>query len=328
MKLLTRFHLVSVLLLACCLGGCAEVLNHRTLKLAHGLEVTHPVHIAMEFMAKKVEEKSGGKLRMDIYPGEQLGSERQLLESLQIGSIGMTKVSSAVLEQFDPNIRVLGLPYIFKDRDHHFRVLDGEVGQELLLGTQKYWLRGLCYYDAGSRSFYSRNRRIDKPEDLSGMRIRVQQSQTAMAMIDALGAKPEPIAWGELYTSLQQGRVDGAENNAPSFLSSRHYEVCKYYSLNEHTAVPDVLIMSTHVWNRLSAQEQAWLMEAVNESLVFQRELWAEKEAEALKAVEAAGVEIIRPDKQPFMDRVAGMFEDYRDETEMYDLIKRIQAVD
>ena len=327
MKLLTGFRLVYVLLLICCLSGCAEVLDHRTLKLAHGLETTHPVHIAMEFMGEKLKEKSDGKLQLEIYPGEQLGSERQLLESLQIGSIGMTKVSSAVLEQFDPNIRVLGLPYIFKGRDHHFRVLDGEVGQELLLGAQKYWLRGLCYYDAGSRSFYSRNRRIDKPEDLAGMRIRVQQSQTAMAMIQALGAKPEPIAWGELYTSLQQGRVDGAENNAPSFLSSRHYEVCKYYSLNEHTAVPDVLIMSTHVWNRLSEQEQTWLMEAVNESLAFQRELWAEKEAEALKTVEAAGVEIIRPDKQPFMDKVAGTFEDYRDEPVMYDLIKRIQAV-
>lgn len=310
------------------LASCGEVLNYRSVKLAHGLEVTHPVHIAMEFMAKKVAEKSGGKLRLDIYPGEQLGSERQLLELLQIGSIGMTKVSSAVLEQFDPNIRVLGLPFIFKNRDHHFRVLDSEVGQGLLLGSQKYWLRGLCFYDAGSRSFYTRDRRIEKPADLEGMRIRVQLSQTAMAMVTDLGAKPEPIAWGELYTSLQQGRVDGAENNAPSFLSSRHYEVCKYYSLDEHTAVPDVLIMSTHVWNRLSAQEQEWLMDAVRESLAFQRELWAEKEAEALKIVEAAGVEIIRPDKQPFMDKVLGMYDAYKDDSVMYDLIQQIRAID
>lgn len=326
MNLFTRTS-CACLMVVLLFGGCAEVLNYKTLKLAHGLDVQHPVHKAMEFMAEKVVEKSGGKLRMEIYPGEQLGTERQLLELLQVGSIGMTKVSSAVLEQFDPNTRVLGLPYIFRSRQHHFDVLDGDVGQDLLLGAQKYWLRGLCYYDAGSRSFYTREKKVEKPEDLAGLKIRVQQSQTAMSMVSTYGAKPEPIAWGELYTSLQQGRVDGAENNPPSFRSSRHYEVCKFYSLNEHTAVPDVLIMSTHVWNRLSEQEQSWLMDAVKESVVFQRKLWADTEAGDLKFLESQGVEIIRPEKQPFMDDISGMYDDFADDKVIYDLIQRIQAV-
>lgn len=307
--------------------GCADISETTSLKLAHGLDVNHPVHKAMEYMAKRVAEKSDGKFEIEIYPSQQLGTERQCLELLQIGSLGMTKVSAAVMENFAPNIQVFSLPYIFRDRQHNYDVLDGEIGKDLLIQSEKYWLRGLTYFDAGYRSFYSKTP-IRTPADLKNKKIRVQESITAMNLVRSLGAAPTPISWGELYTALQQGVVDGAENNSPSFYTSRHYEVCKYYTLNEHTAVPDILVIGTVAWNRLSEQEQKWLQEAADEAKIYERKLWQEAEEEALKAVVAAGVEIIRPDKSLFAAETKSIFEAYKDKPEQYKLIQAIQAVE
>ena len=289
--------------------------------------MSHPVHKAMEVMATELEKNSEGKLKLDIYPNQQLGSERQCLELLQIGSLGMTKVSAAVMENFSPDMKVFGLPFLFRSRAHTFNVLDGKIGKQLLDGGQKYWLKGLGYYDSGSRSFYTKEKPVQTPADLEGLKIRVMESVTAMNMVSKLGGSPTPISWGELYTSLQQGVVDGAENNPPSFYLSRHYEVCKYYSLDEHTTIPDVLIVSTHLWKTLSAQEQKWLQDAVDTSVIFQRELWAISEQEALDAVIKAGVKVTRPDKTPFMDKVSSIYEEYVDDETVYSLIKEIQQV-
>lgn len=307
---------------------CKEGATTTYLKLGHGLNVDHPVHKGMVFMAERVKEKSAGQLEVEIYPSQQLGSERQCLELLQIGSLAMTKVSAAVYENFAPESKVMSLPYIFKDRKHVYRVLDGPLGKEMLLQGEDFWLRGLAYFDAGQRSFYTKDRPVRQPQDLEGLKIRVQESVTAMNLVRSLGGAPTPISWGELYTALQQGVVDGAENNPPSFYTSRHYEVCKFYSLNEHTAVPDLLIIGTVAWNRLSTQEQKWLQEAADEAVVFQRKLWQEAEAEALRAVEKAGVEIIRPDKTLFADKTKQMLENFRSDTVIYDLIQKIQAVE
>ncbi|WP_338039209.1 TRAP transporter substrate-binding protein [Maribacter litopenaei] len=244
---------------------------------------------------------------------------------MQIGSLDMTKVSVGVLENFAPKMKVLGLPFLFRDREHSFTVLDGPIGKMLLNDGEKYWLKGLGYYDAGSRSFYTMNKPILKPSDLEGEKIRVMESATAVNMVKALGGSPTPISWGELYTSLQQGVVDGAENNPPSFYLSRHYEVCKYYTLDEHTVLPDALLIGTYAWNKLSDEEQEWLNASVEKSIKYQRKLWAEAEAEALREVEKAGVEIIRPDKAPFVEKVEAIFESYKDDEEIYPLIKRIQ---
>tara|TARA_R110002049_G_scaffold53516_4_gene149638 strand:- start:50288 stop:51205 length:918 start_codon:yes stop_codon:yes gene_type:complete len=297
----------------------------KTLRLGHGLDVSHSVHKAMVKMGEDLLQRSGGKLKLEIYPSQQLGTERECLELLQIGSLDMTKVSVGVLENFAPKMTVLGLPFLFRDRQHSFDVLDGPIGEELLNDGNKYWLKGLGYYDAGSRSFYTMNKPIHTPDDLKGQKIRVMESATAVRMVQELGGSPTPISWGELYTSLQQGVVDGAENNPPSFYLSRHYEVCKYYSLDEHTVLPDVLLMGTYVWDKLSEQEQKWLTESVTESVKYQRVLWAEAEAEALREVEKAGVEIIRPDKTLFADKVADILESYKGDNEIYPLIKQIQ---
>lgn len=323
-KILIKAFSVSLLLLF--LLGCKGVSDNKVLKLAHGLDPTHPVHKGMEFMAEKLAEKSGGKLTIDIYPSGQLGSEQQCVELLQIGSLAITKVSAAVMESFTRKFKALGLPYVFESKEHSFKVFDGEIGQELLLGTEEFWIRGLCFYDAGFRSFYTIDKPINTPEDLNGLKIRVMKSQTAMEMVKSLGGSPTPISWGELYTALQSGVVDGAENNPPSLYTSHHYEVCKHYSLDEHTCVPDVLIISSKVWNTLSEQEQKWLQEAADESVPVQRKFWAESVEESLRVVQENGVTIHRPDKSQFAEKVQDLLAGYKDD-EIGELIRRIQAV-
>ncbi len=323
MRKLTFLALIGLLV-----SSCGSSSKQKALKLAHGLDPSHPVHKGMVFMADKLDEKSGGKLTMSIYPSGQLGSEQQCVELLQIGSLAITKVSAAVLESFTNNFQVLGLPYVFRSKEHSFNVLDGEIGQGLLVSTEKYKIRGLCFYDAGARSFYTIDTPIESPDDLSGLKIRVMKSQTAMNMVKAMGGSPTPISYGELYTALQSGVVDGAENNPPSFYTSRHYEVYKQYILDEHTRVPDVMVISTVVWNRLSQQEQQWLQEAANESVIAQREYWAKSEKESLRIVQEAGVTISYPDKEPFAAKVQDMLNSYKSEPELFKLIKQIQGTE
>ncbi|WP_339628654.1 TRAP transporter substrate-binding protein [uncultured Maribacter sp.] len=317
--------ILSIFILALTFFGCKIENKSKTIRLGHGLDVSHSVHKAMVKMGEDLFERSGGKLKLEIYPSQQLGTERECLELLQIGSLDMTKVSVGVLENFAPKMKVLGFPFLFRDRQHSFDVLDGPIGKMLLNDGEKYWLKGLGYYDAGSRSFYTMNKPIEKPSDLEGEKIRVMESVTAVNMVKALGGSPTPISWGELYTSLQQGVVDGAENNPPSFYLSRHYEVCKYYTLDEHTVLPDVLLIGTYVWDKLNEQEQNWLNESVEESVKYQRILWAEAEEEALREVQKAGVKIFRPDKSLFAEKVQGIYEGYKGDPEIYPLIKKIQ---
>ncbi|UCF66006.1 MAG: TRAP transporter substrate-binding protein [bacterium] len=323
---ITLYRILTPLFAFFFIIGCQDNQSVRILKLAHVLDINHPVHKGMVYMAKKVSETSSGKMRVDIYPGGQLGAERDLIELLQIGSLAMTKVSTAPLEAFVPEMKIFGIPYVFRDDEHRWRVLNGEIGKKLLLSGEKYFLRGMCYYDAGSRSFYTKDKPIRSPSELRGLKIRVMKSITSVEMVQSLGGSATPIPWGELYTALQQGVVDGAENNPPSFYLSRHYEVCKYYSLDEHTSVPDILLMSTVVWNSLSAQEQEWLQTAVDQSVEYQKILWKESSDEALREVQKAGVEIIHPDKTPFRASVREMHESYRG-TSIYDLIKEIENI-
>ena len=305
-------------------NSCSQNKTPTTIKLAHSLDVSHPVHKAMVYMANRVKEKSDGKMIVDIYPGGQLGNERELIELLQIGSLAMTKVSTAPLEGFIPDMKIFGMPYLFENDDHRWSILNGEIGKGLLQSGEPYFLKGMCYYDAGSRSFYTKDKPIDNPSDLEGLKIRVQKSQTSINMVKSLGGAATPIPWGELYTSLQQGVVDGAENNPPSFYLSKHYEVCKFLSLDEHTSIPDVLIMSTFIWNSLTTVEKDWLQSSINESVEHQRDLWKIATQTALKNIQDAGVKILYPDKNLFQESVQSMYENYRDES-FYRLIKTIK---
>ena len=319
--------IVGLTTAALLMSSCQQDTRVRTIKLAHALDASHPVHKALVYMSERFEEKSGGKYRIDIYSGGQLGTEREYVELLQIGSLGMTKVSCSVVEGFVKKFNVFSLPYLFRDDEHRFKVLNSEIGRQLFLEGEKYWICGLCYLDAGSRSFYSIKKPINSPADLQGLKVRTQESTTSMRMIQVMGGSATPIAWGELYTALQQGIVDAAENNPPSFYLSHHYEVSKYYSLDEHTSVPDILLISTVVWNSLPPQAQEWLQSAADEAAVYQRELWRIATQEALDEVQKAGVIVSYPDKKVFQDKVKDIYEDYRNEPEIYELIQKIRAV-
>lgn len=308
------------------LTGCGEETEIKEIKLGHGLDVSHPVHKAMEYMSQRLLEKSNGTMVLDIYPNNQLGSERECLELLQIGSLGMTKVSTGVLENFVPSYQVFGLPFLFRDRDHRFEVLEGEIGEEFLDKSIDKRLKGLTFYDAGSRSFYSK-KLIETPEDLKGLKLRVMESNTAINMVQNLGGSPTPIAWGELYTALQQGIVDGAENNLPSFYLSRHYEVCKYFVVDEHTALPDVLVISTLIWNKFSPQEQKWVKEAAEESAEYQKGIWRDAELEALEEMKKEGVIVTIPDKDLFRSKVQPMYDEFLKDPEMKKVIEAVQAI-
>lgn len=321
-----KFKLLFFLGILLLYGGCQSDSSVKIIKMGHAQVTNHPVHEAMVFLAQSLEKKSGGRIKVKVYPNQQLGTERELLELLQIGSVGMTKVSAASLEAFSPQISVLGLPFLFRDDEHIQKVLNGDIGTEILLSSEKFWLRGLCFYDAGKRSFYSKTKSIETPADLAGLKIRVQESKMAINMIRGMGGSPTPVSYGELYTALQQGIVDAAENNPPSFYNSRHYEVCKFYSIDEHTAIPDVVLVSTKVWDNLSPEEQKWLQEAADESAVYQTKLWKASVEESMREIQKAGVVITYPDRTPFMNGVESVYElTKKEQPQLADLIQRIQ---
>jgi len=324
--LLIRSPLLA-LAIAVAAVGCGPKSDVVSLKMAHGLDISHPVHKAMLFLAERAYLKSDSTLTIDVYPSEQLGNEKECIEQLQLGGLAMTKVSSSPLESFVPEMKVLALPYLFRDAEHKWKVFNGPIGRQLLAAGEKVGLKGVVFYDAGARSFYTTSVPILHPDDLKGLKIRTQQSPMAIGMIDALGGSATPISWGELYTSLQQGVVDGAENNPPSVYTSNHYEVCKHYSLDEHTMVPDVILISTIVWNRLSPKHQTVLTEAAEESVPYQIELWAEFVQESMDKMQAAGMKVYTPDKKPFQERAKSLWAQF-DNTPVGDLAAKIQEVE
>ena len=311
-KLVKLASLVALGLVTALGAGCRGQAEPQTIKLAHGLPESHPVHQAMVFFANDLRQRSQGRLLVDVYPSEQLGTERECLELVQLGALSMTKVSASVLESFVPEYAVLSLPYLFRDETHRIAVFESRVGARLLESGRAQGLLGLTYYDAGSRSFYTKDRPVLRPDDLQGLKIRTQESQLAMNTVRSLGGAATPIAWGELYTALQQGVVDGAENNPPSFYLSRHYEVCRYYCLDEHTATPDVLLIGMTTWSQLSTEERAQVQASAKASAILQRQLWKEATEEALAAVRASGVEVLTVDKAPFAEAVESLYQNYR----------------
>lgn len=322
-----KYRILLLALLFIGFTSCKKEGGAKVLYLAHGLPQSHPVHKGIMAFQSALEEKSGGTLKIKIFPDAQLGSEREVLELLQIGSVAATKVSAATMSNFVPEYHILGIPYLFRDQDHKFKVLEGAIGKSILQKGSKFWLRGLCYYDAGSRSFYTSNKAIRTPEDLAGLKIRTMNNQMAINMVNSMGGSATPLAYSELYTAIQQGVVDGAENNAPSFVSSNHYEISKYYTLDEHSAVPDVLVISTKFWDGLNAEQQNWVQEAANESAQAQKVFWKESVDESMSVAKKAGVEVIIPEKSLFAEKSKSVLENFvKKYPEMEEIVKNIKA--
>lgn len=311
------------------LGGissCGELSNQKVVYLAHTLPTSHPVHQGMEVFAEKVKEESGGELSVKIFPDGQLGTEREVLELLQIGSIAMTKVSAAAMANFAPEYKVMGVPYLFRDKEHLFDILEGNIGKSILEAGSDYLLRGLCFYDAGSRSFYTKDKHIKTPADLEGLKIRVMNHQMSVDMVNQMGGSATPMAYGELYTALQQGVVDGAENNPPSFVTSGHFEVCKFYTLDEHSSIPDVLVIGTKYWKTLTSEEQSWMNAAAKVSANAQKVFWKNNVDECMLKLKAANVEIFKPEKSLFAEKSKLVIEKFKSDPKMKTLVEAIQA--
>ncbi|WP_076542282.1 TRAP transporter substrate-binding protein [Shewanella sp. UCD-KL21] len=327
MKLFPMVHMLLFIVATVVLSSCADKQTHKvSIRFSHGLDMQHPVHKSVVYMNEVLNDVSSGEMSLVIYPSGQLGSEREVLELLQIGSLGMTKVSASSLEAFVPQMEIFSLPYLFTDHEHFWQTLNSEIGQTLLDEGVAYRIKGLGYFDAGSRSFYTTEDKVITPEHLEGLKIRVMNSESAVDMVNTMGAAATPVSWGELYTALQQGIVEGAENNPPSFYYSKHYEVSQYYLLDEHTSIPDVVVIGTHMWNSLSKQQQYWLNQAMEQASIYQKGLWAESTAMSLQKVKEAGVEVITADKSHFQKSVAPIYEQLKG-TALEPLVASIKAL-
>ncbi|ENA9759553.1 TRAP transporter substrate-binding protein [Salmonella enterica subsp. enterica] len=308
----TRSFTTSAVLLAGCLLLAFPALAKTTLKLSHNQDKSHAVHKAMSYLADKAKVYSDGELNIRIYPNATLGNERESLELMNSGALQMVKVNAASLESFAPEYSVFSLPFLFRDRDHYYNVLKSDLGKRILASSESKGFVGLTWYDGGARSFYA-SKPITQPDDLAGMKIRVQQSPSAIAMVKALGGVPTPMAQGELYTAIQQGVVDGGENNPVVYADMRHAEVAKFYSRDEHTMVPDVLVISTKVLNKLSDKERKALYKAADESMQQMKDvIWPAAEKEAYESMKAMNATVVDIDKSAFKQRVKPLFDEFR----------------
>ncbi|WP_269433389.1 TRAP transporter substrate-binding protein [Limnochorda pilosa] len=283
------------------------------LRAADNQPPDYPTVQGLVFMANYLEAASGGRIRMEVYPGGQLGDERSTIEQVQLGVIDIVRTSTSPVGEFYAPMGVYSLPYIFRNETHMWKVVQGPIGRQLLDGLKGSGLVGLAYYDSGSRSFYTNKKPIRDVADLEGLRIRTQQSRVVLDMMEALGARPVPMAYEEVYSALQTGAIDGAENNFPSYgpRGVRHYEVAPYFSLDQHARVPEIVMISLQTWNRLSREDQDLIREAALASVPVQAALWRDLVAESRRAVEAAGSEIIDVNVEEFQAAMGPLYEKY-----------------
>ncbi|MDJ0684446.1 MAG: TRAP transporter substrate-binding protein [Alphaproteobacteria bacterium] len=289
----------------------------------------YPTVEAVEYMGELLSSWTNGRIAVQMFPGRQLGEERDTIEQTIAGVIDINRVNLAPLNGIVPETAIPALPFIFRSTDHMRTVMDGEIGSEILVSMEEHGLVGLAYYDSGARSFYNSVRPITSPADMQGLRIRVQNSDLFVATMEALGANATPMEFGQVYEALANGVIDGAENNWPSYESTRHFEVANHYTLNQHSLSPEVLVMSKASWDKLSAADQRLVVRAATLSVPYMRELWDARVEASRAVVEANGNEIITEvDKQPFIDAMAPVYERFAGTPELSALVERIQAVE
>lgn len=287
----------------------------------------HPAVQGAYRFAQLVEERSEGRIRIIVYENAQLGDETSVIEQLKYGGIDFARVSVMTMGEFLPRLNVLQLPYLYEDAGHMWRVLDGEIGDELMQDFEACGMKALSWYDAGSRNFYTVEKPIEKLEDMAGMRIRVAESELMECMVRALGAQPVSMVYSEVYSALETGTIDGAENNWPSYESAGHYKAAGYMTMDEHNRIPEVQLAAASTWEKLSEQDRALLEQCARESAEYQRTLWKQKEEEARRICENAGCVVTELDdreKKRFRNAMATVYEDFVEE--YGDLVERILA--
>lgn len=286
----------------------------------------YPTTGAARYFAELVQERSGGRIRINVESGGRLGDEESVISQLAYGGIDFARVSIASVSQDIPDLKILMLPYLYKDEAHMWKVLDGEIGDQFLRRFEGSGMKALGWYDAGARSFYTSGRPIRTPEDMKNLKIRVQGSDIMEELVRALGAEPVQAAYSEVHEMLELQEIDGAENNLASYMAEEHYLQAKYYTLDEHSRIPEVQMISEATWKQLSAEDQQLIAQCAKESAEYERSMWKEYEERALDTVKAAGCQIIRlseDERKAFEEKTAGIYKTYFSDQE--ELIRQIQ---
>jgi tripartite ATP-independent transporter DctP family solute receptor len=316
------------LLAGTCIAGAAAACE-TTLRSSDTHPDGYPTVEAVKHFGELLEERTDGRLCVEVFHSAQLGEEKDTIEQTRFGVIDMNRISMGPFNNLIPETAIVSLPYIFRDTDHMHAVMDGEIGDQILAAFEAHDLIGLAYYDGGSRSFYNNEKPITSIEDMAGMKFRVMQSDVFVDMVNALGANATPMPYGEVYSAIETGVIEGAENNFPSYESSGHYEVAKHLTLDEHLIVPEVLVMSKATWDKLTPEDQEIVRQAARDSVPFMREQWEAREQASEAKVREAGVEIVTEiDKTPFIEAMVPVYEKYVTTPELQELVERIQAVE
>ncbi|TWH19918.1 TRAP transporter substrate-binding protein [Prauserella rugosa] len=311
--------------LAACGGAQAEEESgavHWRLAESHASD--YPTSRTDQWFADQVRERTDGRVQIDVYTDAQLGEERDVLEQVQLGSVEVNRANANLLGEFVPSWKAFGLPYLFDDEEHMWNFLNGPGGKQKLAELGQMGVEGLAYYDSGARSLYTNGKPVEKPEDLAGRNIRVQPGSVAAEIVEAFGGSATTMDGGEIYSGIETGVIDGAENNIPTYASSGHYEVAENFTVNEHQRVPEVLMVSHDAMAQLSEQDREIVRDVAEKSTALERRLWKEEEEKGRKVIEDAGVTITEVDEQPFRDAVAGLMKRYS--SEYGDFLKAVDA--
>lgn len=280
-------------------------------RLAENQPEDYPTTLGDKEFARLVEERTKGKIKIEVYAGGQLGDEKSVAEQIQFGAIDFARLSISPLTQHEKSMGVLMLPYLYRDKEHMFKVLEGHIGEQILANLEKQsGIIGLGWLDAGARNFYNTKKEIKTPADMKGLKIRVQETALMMDLISSLGASPVALAYGDVYSALQTGVVDGAENNWPSFESSKHFEVAKYFTIDEHTRVPELILTSKMTLDKLTAEEKEIIRQAAKEAALFERAEWLKREEASRKIIEGSGVKITKLESNAaFQEKVKSLYD-------------------
>jgi len=289
----------------------------------------YPTVQALRYMSGLIEQNSGGRLQIRVFHSRQLGEEKETIEQTRVGAIDLNRTNVALIGTFVPAMNVLAMPFLFRSIEHLQKVLDGQIGNEILDSFEPYGFVGLTFYDSGARSIYNSVRPIRSVADIRGLRLRVQQSELMSEMIKALGAEPVELPYGQVLTGLATQLIDGAENNWPSFVTTDHYKHAGYYTLTEHTMSPEVLVMSQKAWQSLSVEDRRIFRDAAIKSSQFMREKWKDLEERSRQQAKAAGVMVVTDfDRKPFEAAMAGIYQKAQRDPAAAALIERIRKVE
>jgi len=300
----------------------------REFRAADIQEENYPTVQALLYMDKLVTERTGGRHHIRVFHSRQLGEESQTIEQTRVGAIDLNRINVAAIGDQAPVLNTLALPFLFRSIDHLYRAIDGPIGDDILAAIEPNGFIGLTFYDSGARSIYTRSQPVRTLADLKGLRLRVQQSDLIIRMVKALGAEPVALPYGQVLTALSANLVDGAENNWPSFVTTDHYKVARYYTTTEHTMGPEVLVMSLRAWRELSEEDRGIFRAAARESSQFMRKTWLKWEEDSRRQAAEGGVTIIdNIDRKPFEDATAALRDEMRANPKFGPLIERIQSL-